>query len=249
MTERFTTKAPMITYDLYLESGPRRRKTMVHVLDLLGCVAVGPTTDEAVAATPEAIEAFLRFLHRSGEPIDSLSAFDTRIAEHVTTGSWMGNGSPYFSFGPDLDPMTDAEVERFMRRFCSMREALAAWCETQTPAELDAKPASGRTARAIVLHVLGPTGAYLSAALGSAPGFSRVHGAAERGELDLPAALRQTAVMAIDRVDATTPVERAAVRELPTGTRTLRKSLRRLLEHEWEHLAELARRPGGPVLG
>jgi hypothetical protein len=29
-------------HDLYLESGPKRRKTMVHVLDLLGCVAVGP---------------------------------------------------------------------------------------------------------------------------------------------------------------------------------------------------------------
>jgi predicted RNase H-like HicB family nuclease len=237
----------MITYDLYLESGPRRRKTMVHVLDLLGCVAVGPSTDEAVAATPEAIDGFRRFLHRSGEPIDPVAAFDTRIAEHVTTGSWMGNGSPYFSFGPDLGPITDTEAACFMQRFRSMRETLADWCETQTPADLNAKPTSGRTARAIVLHVLGPTGAYLSAALGSAPGFSRIHGAAERGEIDLTAALRQSAVMAVDRVQATTPEERASVRELPTGPRTLRKSLRRLLEHEWEHLAELSRRPSGPV--
>jgi predicted RNase H-like HicB family nuclease len=238
----------MITYDLYLESGPRRRKTMVHVLDLLGCVAVGPTTEDAVAATPEAIDGFRRFLQRTGEPIDPGTAFGTRIAEHVTTGGWMGNGSPYFSFGPDLDPVTDAEVECFLHRFRSMRETLAEWCETKTPAELDAKPANGRTERAIVLHVLGPTGAYLSAALGSAPGFSRIHGAAERGEMDLTAVLRQSAVMAMDRVHAATPEERAAVRELPTGPRTLRKSLRRLLEHEWEHLAELSRRPGGPVL-
>ncbi len=27
---------------LYLESGPGRRKTLVHVLDLLGCLAVAP---------------------------------------------------------------------------------------------------------------------------------------------------------------------------------------------------------------
>jgi hypothetical protein len=32
-------------YDLYLESGPKRKKTMVHVLDLLGCIVHGPTTD------------------------------------------------------------------------------------------------------------------------------------------------------------------------------------------------------------
>jgi hypothetical protein len=49
--------------------------------------------------------------------------------------------------------------------------------------------------------------------------------------------------MAFDHVHATTPEEQLAVRELPTGTRTLHKSLRRLLEHEWEHLAELFRRP------
>jgi hypothetical protein len=30
--------------------------------------------------------------------------------------------------------------------------------------------------------------------------------------------------------------------------RTLRKALRRVLEHDWEHLAELSRRPGGPSL-
>ena len=57
------------TYALYLESGPQRRKTMVHALDLLGCVAVGPTTDAALAATPAAIRAYLRFLARHGEPL------------------------------------------------------------------------------------------------------------------------------------------------------------------------------------
>ena len=75
----------MTTYDLYLESGPRRRKTMVHVLDLLGCVAVGPTTDDAIAATPEAIRAYRRFLCRHGEDIDPDAPFDTRVAEHITS--------------------------------------------------------------------------------------------------------------------------------------------------------------------
>lgn len=56
-------------YALYLESGPRRRKTMVHVLDLLGCIAQGPTTEAALEATSAAIRAYLRFLQRHGEAV------------------------------------------------------------------------------------------------------------------------------------------------------------------------------------
>ena len=90
----------MTAYDLYLESGPRRRKTMVHVLDLLGCVAVGTTTDEAIAATPQAIQTFRRFLYRHGEDIDPNAPFDTRVAEHLMEGDFIGNGSAYIPFGP-----------------------------------------------------------------------------------------------------------------------------------------------------
>ena len=107
----------MTTHALYLESGPRRRKTMVHVLDLLGCVAVGPTTEDALAATPDAIRAYRRFLHRHGEPVDPDAPFETQVVEHVTEGTWLGNGSPYLVFGPDLEPITDAEIETYLRRF------------------------------------------------------------------------------------------------------------------------------------
>ena len=96
---------------LYLESGPRHRKTMVHVLDLLGCVAVGPTTEAALAATPDAIRAHLRFMRRHGEPIDPDALFETEVVEHITEGDWLGNGSPYLVFAPDLEPVTSEEIE------------------------------------------------------------------------------------------------------------------------------------------
>ena len=67
-------------------SGPKRRKTMVHILDLPGCVAVGSTTDEALEATPEAIRAYLCFLKRHGQPTDSEAPFQTAVAEHITGG-------------------------------------------------------------------------------------------------------------------------------------------------------------------
>ncbi|MDI3340839.1 MAG: DinB family protein [Sphaerobacter sp.] len=239
----------MATYGLYLESGPRRRKTMVHVLDLLGCVATGPTTDAALAASPDAIRAYLRFLQRHGEPVAADEPITTEVIEHVTEGLWIGNGSPAIVFGPDLEPISAEELEALLRRFRWMRETLAVWATTQTEAQLDAPPAEGgRTGRAVLLHVLGATGGYLSAALGSARGFSAIQGAAERRELSLPDALRRSCAQAVERLRATTDDERATVRQRSSGPTSVRKAVRRLLEHEWEHLAELARRPGGPPL-
>ncbi len=240
----------MTTYALFLESGPKRRKTMVHVLDLLGCVAVGPTTEDAIAAAPEAVRAYLRFLARHGEPVDPGAPFELEVAEHVTEGEWLGNGSPYLVFAPDLRPVAAAEIETFTARLGWLCAELAGWAGSRTDDELDEAPAGGgRTARQILLHVLGAQGAYLAPALGGAPGFSRLRGAAERGEMPLQVALLAAARLGEERIRATTAEERARIRELPAGTRTLRKAIRRMLEHDWEHLAELARRPNGPDLG
>ena len=240
----------MPSYRLYLESGPKHRKTLVHVLDLLGCVATGPTTDEAAAAAPEAIRAYLRFLRRHGTSADPEAPIETAVVEHITEGQFLGNGSPSIVFGPDLEPLPDGELEALLERFGWLQDELGAWAAGGTDAELDVVPPDGgRTARAILLHVLGPVGPYLSAALSGARGFSAVVSAAERGELSLPAAFERITELAEARVRATTPEERSAARRRPSGElRTLRKALRRMLEHDWEHLAELSRRPGGPSL-
>lgn len=238
----------MTTYGLYLESGPRRRKTMVHVFDLLGCVAVGPTTDDAIDATPEAIRAFRRFLHRHGEKIDVDAPFDTRVAEHITEGSFIGNGSPYILFSPDTEPLSDEEIGVLLRRLEGTSRELAAWAATRTDAELDVLPADGRPAREILRHVLAARGGSLSAALGSAPGFGRIATAFERGEIPYAVAMEESTARAVAIVTATTPEQRATARRLPSGPKTLRQAMRRLLEHDWEHLAELSRQPGGPEL-
>lgn len=240
----------MRSYALYLESGPRRMKTMVHVLDLLGCVAVGPTTEAAIEATPDAIRNYLRFLQRHGERVAPDAAFRTRVAEHITEGYWLGNGSADVVYAPELAPLGEKEIERLLARFRWMREELAAWAASRSDKQLDAKPAGGgRSARAILLHIVGaPVGGYLSSALGSSKGFSRLHAQAERGEVAIPDALMRVEDMAADRIRATTPEERSAVRRRPAGVSTLRRAMRRILEHDWEHFAELARRPGGPAI-
>jgi hypothetical protein len=112
---------------------------------------------------------------------------------------------------------------------------------------LDAK-AEGRTARAILLHVLGPTGAYLSPVLGTISGVSRLQTEAERGEVPVADALRQATAILTDRLARATAEDRTRIVERPNELRTMRKGLRRSLEHDWEHLRELSRRTGGPPL-
>jgi predicted RNase H-like HicB family nuclease len=235
-------------YALYIESGPKRRKTMVHVSDLLGCVAVGPTTEAALDETPHAIRAYLRLLHRPGEPVDPAEPISTRIAQHVAESAiFIGQGSPYITFEPDLEPVGESDIETYLARFHWMRDELAAWVEKQSENQLDAKPEGGRPARRVLLHVMS-VGGYLSAALGDAPGFGTVQGKAERGDISLAEGLRAVAALAAERVRAATPEQRRAVLQRPQDVRTLRKALRRTLEHDWEHLVELSRHPGGPKL-
>jgi predicted RNase H-like HicB family nuclease len=237
------------SYALYLESGPKRKKTMAHALDLLGCVAVGPTTEAALAATPEAIRQYKRFLRRHGEDAgDPDAAVELRVAEHITQGYFLGDGAPYIVFGPDLEPLSDAEIETYVNRCRWLCGELADWAESQTEEQLLASPERGRTAQAILLHVVGSIGACLAAALGSAPGFSALRNATERGERPLGGALRLSAEMVAERVRSVTPQQRIIARETSTGPRTLAQGVRRVLEHTWEHLAELSRRPGGPPL-
>jgi predicted RNase H-like HicB family nuclease/uncharacterized damage-inducible protein DinB len=241
---------PQLTeYALYLESGPQHKKTMVHVLELLGCVANGPTTGQAIEATREAISAYLRFLQRCGEAVDPKVEFTTSVKEHVTQGTWLGNGSPYLMFGPDFEPVTERDMEVFTHRFEKLREMLAAWAEKQTDEKLDAAPAEkGRTARSILIHVLGTPGAYVSALVGGVPGVSRTVTMVERGQMPIAEGIQQARDLVSRKLRETTKEQRSAVIERGQMVRTLRKAIRRTLEHDWEHLAELSRRPGGPEI-
>src|SRR2546425_7988790 len=88
-------------YAVYAESGPQRRKTLVHVLDRLGWVVQADTTDEAIASAPEAIRAYLHYLRRHGEELDPNEKIETRLAEHNTEGLFSGQAP----WPQDLKPL------------------------------------------------------------------------------------------------------------------------------------------------
>jgi uncharacterized damage-inducible protein DinB/predicted RNase H-like HicB family nuclease len=239
----------MKTYALYLESGPKKKKTMVHVLDLLGCIATGPTTDEALAATPDAIRARLRFLKRHGQPVDPKAEFKTKIAEHVTQGLWLGNGDPALVFQPDLKPLTPKDTQTYLRWLAWSRADVVRLASGLTHAQLEAEPKAtrGRSIRAMLEHMLESEHFYLVSVLGRVEGLPSAGAIVQKREGDLLHWMSRVRKIEIERIRSLTPAERSQTVEHWKQTWTARKALRRMLEHEWEHLIELSGRLGKPL--
>ncbi len=237
----------MINYPLYLESGPKRRKTMVHVLDLLGCVANGPTTEAALQATPEAIRAYLRFLKRHGEDLRPEAEFTTAIAAHITEGQWLGNGNPTKGFASDFLPLTVEDLRRYVRRFDWLGEDVLQLVRGLSREQLHAKPPGiGRPIRGILDHMAGAQYGYLQSPVGKPAGLSVALRAVQEGP-DLFAALTQVWQMVSARLAAMTESERSESVQHGQATWTARRAMRRLLEHNWEHLVEISDRLGVEV--
>jgi uncharacterized damage-inducible protein DinB/predicted RNase H-like HicB family nuclease len=237
----------MKTYSLYLESGPKKKKTMVHVVELLGCIAKGPTTDEAVAVTPDAIRAFLRFLQRHSEKVDPETPFSTKVAEHVMEGQWLGNGDPALVFQPDLEPLATKDIHTYVQRLEWTRAGVVKLVSGLTHAQLEAEPAAkGRSIRAMLEHMLESEHFYLSS-LVRIEGLPAPGTIVQKREGDMLHWMSQVRKIEIERIWSLTPEERARQVEHWKQTWTARKVIRRMLEHEWEHLVELSERLGKAV--
>lgn len=236
----------MAIYQLYLESGPRRKKTLVHVIELLGCVAGGPTTEEALEQTPAAIRAFRRFLARFGASSDLDDEIELRIAEHVTEGVWLGNGDPSLVFEPDLAPLTPEDTEDYINRLEWMRADMQALVSGLSPEQLVLKPVAGRSIQAILEHVLESEYAYMRAfgKLEGLPGTGSIVKKRQGEVLDWLGIVRQKE---FERLRSLSQKERSEPFVHWKYTRTARKVMRRMLEHNWEHLMELKARLGEPV--
>jgi hypothetical protein len=238
----------MKRYALYAESGPRQRKTQVHVLELLGCTVNGPTTEQAIAAAPDAIRSYLRFLraHRERGAPDPRTHFEVEVAEHVMEGTWLGNGDPDPGFAPDFEPLARTDELIYQARLTDMQAEFAQLLLALTPAVLAAKPASGRPLLQILRHVAGAQHGYLQSPLTRPSNLSAARRAVEEGPDPLGAFARLCS-LARARLEATTDDERSAHVQHGAKVWTARRAYRRMLEHQWEHLVEVRERLGVTV--
>jgi predicted RNase H-like HicB family nuclease len=232
-------------FDLYLESGPQHRKTWIYVPSLPGCSTVAATSDLATEAARSAILERIDFLRRHGETVPDPEPMDLVVASHVIERKVLGFGQQAFS--SDLGPVTSDEAARQLRWAEWSREELVAAARAQTLPLPDKPPTGGRSAAAILSHVAGAEWSYATSTLGAIPGGGAILAAVERSpEAPWDAlAAERTALLA--RLRAMTPEELVRVIDRGEGKppRTARRMLRRLLEHEWEHVRELRARADG----
>lgn len=228
--------------DIYLESGPQHRKTWVYVPGLAGCSTMAATSAVAIEAARAAIVERLDFLRRHGEAMPDSETVDIVVADHAIERKYLGFGQG--TYPTDREPMTPDMLAQQMRWAEWSREELVAAAQAQ-PRPLTGKPAaSGRSTAEILSHVAGSEWAYISATLGTLAGGSAIVAAVERDPEDPWAALESERVKLMARLAAITDEELARINDRGEGkpVRSVRRMMRRLLEHEWEHVRELRTR-------
>jgi len=217
---------------------------MVHVIDLLGCIAQGPTTEEAVLATPEAIRSYLRFLQRHGESADPSAEIHTTISTHVMEGYWLASGDPVSGFEPDFQPLLVEDLKIYMTRLEWLLEEILEVLSEISLDQISVKPESGRSIFSIIEHIAEAQAYYLRYQVGRVDGLSEAKKGVHAGPDIAPAALADVWSIILSRLEVMSPTERE--QSVPHGqvTWTARRALRRMLEHSWEHLLEIKSRIG-----
>lgn len=231
-------------FEIYLESGPLHRKTWIYVPSLAGCSTVSPTTDDAMEAARAAIRQRIGFLRDHGETYPDPEPIELAVASHVIERKFLGFGQGVLA--SDVVPLTADEAASQLRWAGWSRQELVNAARSQ-PIPLAAKPAAGgRSTAAILSHVAEAEWSYVSSTLGTVAGRGAIM-AAIAGAGDEPwAALAAEREALMERLRRMTPEELSRVTDRGPGkpARTAHRMLRRMLEHEWEHVLELRSRLG-----
>lgn len=221
----------LATFRVGLEEGPGGA-TLVHALSLPGCVAGGSTQEEALAAFPGILAAWLNVLERAGEPVPPKDAeLQIAVDEWVTTDADVEAGESNACFDADLAPLSAADISRELRRLGDLRGLLLREVKRVPDAELDRGWGGEWTARR-ALEELARAEWWTLSRLGASP----LAELPDRtiGRLDTAMAL------IVQAFTGMTEEDRGRVIEMEGETWTPRKVLRRLLWLEWT-LGRLAR--------
>lgn len=238
----------MTDYAVYVESGPLQRKTMVHVFDLLGCIARGATTAEALQETPAAIQAFLEFEAKHSGSSAAAEPINIHVVEHVSQGPWLGYGDPVSGFTPDFDVLSFTDLQTYLRRLKLMEEDLLTLAgkipleqRAQTPAN------GGRSANAILVNLGEGHACFLRYILGKMDEISARMRAVRREPAALLENLAAIWEIANLRMAELNETERNLRVQHGQVTWTMRRAIRRMLEVTWDFSGELANTQKDPV--
>lgn len=234
------------TYHVYIESGSGG--AMSHVAELPGCFGVGSTVPLAVAATPGAITRFLAWLKSHHEPLVPEahvlrpSMVDLGISEVRDNGAPLVAGSKAALFTFDQEAWDDYKLERTLRWLSYSRADLLAKIEGLTEDDMKRRQvAPNRSLWQTLWHVASAEYGYIMHVAGDLEGKEGITD-------DFPSEVKERLSMTREifvRYARTIPSEKRAEITYPIGSDrpdepwTLAKAMRRTIEHELEHSAEL----------
>ena len=207
----------MKAYRVYIETSQEALDEgglLAHVPELPGCTARARTMDTVKAAIRQVIHEYLATLRLQGEH-DLPSDFDLEFEEVKD-----------YTLPPDYAPPTAEELERAKSWLTASRRAVLAELESLPADAWDWKPGEKDWPLRTVASHMGAAELYLTDKL-LPP---------DRAPLDRLAATRQ---VALDRIDALEPDQLGQVTTFDGEEWTPRKALRRMLEHEQEHLSQI----------
>lgn len=182
---------------------------------LLGCVASGKSRDEAVANARRAFTAYRELLDTRGVSIEHWRGLDP--------ASFAVSDAPANGLLPeDEKPLEEHELRDFLHLFETQRALLMTLVQDMTQAELERKPdADTWSVRQALEHIM----------TGDAQILSRM----ERWPDDGFATLQAIHRVAFQRFTVMEPDDTKGTKTVLGRPQTVRRVMRRLLEHEVEH--------------
>ena len=218
-------------FDVYVESN-RLGRSVAHVPQLPGCIVRAQTSDQALRYVEEAVTQYLLWLGMHGgapRPVPSL--IRTRVVEQYTGAAASGSGSRVALLQPDRLPIDRKELEEYLQRMSYSRKDLLEIISTLPCDVLKSHPhRQQRSIREILQHIAGAEQWYLTRLM-KVPRFP-----VQKTHLLRLQVVREAALRLLSQDDLR---RGERVVEMAGEAWTLRKVLRRFLEHEREHLVEI----------
>jgi len=192
---------------------------LAHVPVLRGCIASGTTRDEAVANARRAFRAYLELLDARGVSIEHWKDLDPNMFDV--------RDMPADRIVPeDVGPLEEHELRDFLHQFEASRSALIALLREFSPDELERKPTETMwSIREALEHVMTTEVDLLSRL--------------EKWPDDPFNTLQAVHRMAFQRFTVMEPADTALDHTVMGRRWTTRKVMRRILEHEFEHLGHI----------
>jgi len=158
-------------------------------------------------------------------------------------GPWLGNGNPAIGFTPDFEPLKLPQRDHYLARLTWLHDDILNLIRDLSSDDLVAEPqVKGRSIYHILTHLAESEYAYLQAALRKTPGLHAAMQATKDHPEEIAGTLTGFWQASTDRLQGLTAIELEQQVQRGQVLWTARRMFRRLLEHSWEHLQEIADR-------